>query len=72
MDPLPSGHTSVHRPVDPSRIVDGKMACSEILPFTGIQELLKESPEFPSDSNSGERVSIQAEFAPSSLRSALS
>ena len=34
----------------------------------GIQELLKESSKFPNDSNSGEGVSIQAEFAPSRSR----
>ena len=37
----------------------------------GFQELLKESSKFSHDSNGGEGVSIQAEFAPSLSRSAL-
>ena len=36
-----------------------------------IQEILKEFSKFSNDSNSGEGVSIQAEFAPSRSRSAL-
>ena len=70
-DPLASDHTSVHRSVDPLWIVNGKMACSESFPSAGIQELLKGLSKFPSDSNRGKGVFIQAEFAPSSLRSAL-
>ena len=43
----------------------------KFFPPAGIQELLKGLSKFPSDSNGGDGVSIQGEFAPTSSRSAL-